>query len=81
MYFRLKTGSLLSAFQIDISFLLDVSSLSRAHEDLSINVHASWYGSVYKTQLSQRTCPILATSLRDPWHCIVLMVYKSQQYK
>lgn len=27
--------------RIDISFLLDVSSLSRAHEDLSINVHAS----------------------------------------
>lgn len=48
MYFRLKTGSFLSLFQIDISFLLDVSSLSRAHEDLSISVHASWYGSVCK---------------------------------
>ncbi|XP_021498990.1 integrin alpha-4 [Meriones unguiculatus] len=27
--------------RIDVSFLLDVSSLSRAHEDLSISVHAS----------------------------------------
>lgn len=60
MYFRLKTGSFLSAFQIDVSFLLDVSSLSRADEDLSISVHASWYGSVCKKQLSQRTSPILA---------------------
>ena len=42
MYFISKTGSVLFPLQIDISFLLDVSSLSRADEDLSIGVHASW---------------------------------------
>lgn len=48
MHFRIKRWVFSSALQVDISFLLDVSSLSRADEDLSIIVQASWYGSVCK---------------------------------
>ncbi|ELW63743.1 Integrin alpha-4 [Tupaia chinensis] len=35
--------------RIDISFLLDVSSLSRAEDELNITVHAAWYNPTVNT--------------------------------